>query len=833
MSDEINKLETQKEIQMEGLLEERVTSSPGEETKERERVSDSNQTALSDQTQIPTNSNSNSTLPVTQDSNDADDDTAPVPHDENLNNVSNTETSASDANLPTEAESLNVDGVTETEPEAEADVDDNTDANANANTDTDPMGENVGASATDTTAASTQQTTEAPTEDFQEAPAAAGEAETEAEANLNPKFYVGVIIEKSTPASEEMNANPLPPAEEKDEDPGIMETTLNGTSAKQILNENENENENEKENIVMEEVSAGGEESHNDHQQQDQDQELQQPLIQQPPQGPVIVAPPSPIQVQVGVEAAAEAASAAAATATASTSTETGTVPTPTTATLEAASAVAVASAFADNSQTDVNLDINVNMNMDNIDVAAATAAASVNVTAAASGTSTTVKDTLRALTNTPMCTNPEDFDKKYPAEVLMHPPSDVPIETPDANDVLFGRGGLTNHHPGNKKYRHIIANHKSDYVKAAKIIKPRVARRIVYALRNANPPCRFLKKKTGDDHWYDVGDKAASEKTSQALREKTLEEKKKLNEKKLGDLLLSVATGYSMPVLGQDGTPLLPQCFPETGATVSQSGTVEVGMLAEGEASPDGFGLGIDGLPVAGQTIIPYPAEGGIFGAVNAEGDIVVTDNDTLLGRGGATNHHKGNKVFRNIVQKYRDEYVEAPKISKPDVSRKVVVIIRRANPPGRFLKKNTDGKWYDVGDKKATEKASQALREKSPEARKAKREKERLEVDSRRKEEGHISGTFELEQQHVPEEIPQIPVEIPQQVSDEALQLSTEIPQHTEFEGAEIGKRKVEEVDNDGNNSEQGDAKKVKIKTNVGESSENVIDNIGEIAV
>merc|ERR1711865_1362371 len=98
---------------------------------------------------------------------------------------------------------------------------------------------------------------------------------------------------------------------------------------------------------------------------------------------------------------------------------------------------------------------------------------------------------------------------------VLMHPPSDVPIETPDANDVLFGRGGLTNHHPGNKKYRHIIANHKSDYVKAAKIIKPRVARRIVYALRNANPPCRFLKKKTGDDHWYDVGDKAASEKTS------------------------------------------------------------------------------------------------------------------------------------------------------------------------------------------------------------------------------------------------------------------------------------------------------------------------------
>lgn len=269
----------------------------------------------------------------------------------------------------------------------------------------------------------------------------------------------------------------------------------------------------------------------------------------------------------------------------------------------------------------------------------------------------------------------------------------------------------------GNKKYRHIIANHKSDYVKAAKIIKPRVARRIVHALRNANPPCRFLKKKAGDDYWYDVGDKAASEKTSQALREKTLEEKKKLNEKKHGDLLLSVATGYSMPILGQDGTPLLSPGFPEASAatSASQSGTGDVGLLADVGASPDGISIGIDGLPVAGQTTIPYPSEGGIFGAVNAEGDIVVTDNDTLLGRGGATNHHKGNKVFRSIVQKYREEYVDAPKISKPDVSRKVVLIIRRSNPPGRFLKKNPDGKWYDVGDKKATEKASQALREKS----------------------------------------------------------------------------------------------------------------------
>ena len=39
----------------------------------------------------------------------------------------------------------------------------------------------------------------------------------------------------------------------------------------------------------------------------------------------------------------------------------------------------------------------------------------------------------------------------------------------------------------------------------------------------------------------------------------------------------------------------------------------------------------------------------------------------------------------------------------------------IRNGDPPGRFLKKDEkSGKWIDIGDKKAAEKTSQALREK-----------------------------------------------------------------------------------------------------------------------
>jgi hypothetical protein len=44
-----------------------------------------------------------------------------------------------------------------------------------------------------------------------------------------------------------------------------------------------------------------------------------------------------------------------------------------------------------------------------------------------------------------------------------------------------------------------------------------------------------------------------------------------------------------------------------------------------------------------------------------------------------------------------------------------------RGQDPPGRFLKLDDEaGYWHDVGDKKAREKTSQALREKTPQIKK-----------------------------------------------------------------------------------------------------------------
>jgi hypothetical protein len=106
------------------------------------------------------------------------------------------------------------------------------------------------------------------------------------------------------------------------------------------------------------------------------------------------------------------------------------------------------------------------------------------------------------------------------------------------------GRGGLTNHHKGNKRFRDVVALHRPDYVRAPKIQKPSVARVIVRAIRNGDPPGRFLRKDEKTGKWVDIGDKKAAEKTSQALREKTNEEREKLRK---DPSALGVNTGISL----------------------------------------------------------------------------------------------------------------------------------------------------------------------------------------------------------------------------------------------------------------------------------------------
>jgi len=93
-------------------------------------------------------------------------------------------------------------------------------------------------------------------------------------------------------------------------------------------------------------------------------------------------------------------------------------------------------------------------------------------------------------------------------------------ISTPHPHDVLCGRGGGSNNHPGNEAFRELVNEVKVPYVNCPKREKPLIARRIVEAVRGQTPPGRFLSKCSKTGFWNDIGDGKAREKTSQALRE-------------------------------------------------------------------------------------------------------------------------------------------------------------------------------------------------------------------------------------------------------------------------------------------------------------------------
>lgn len=90
--------------------------------------------------------------------------------------------------------------------------------------------------------------------------------------------------------------------------------------------------------------------------------------------------------------------------------------------------------------------------------------------------------------------------------------------------DVMLGRGGESNFHSGNLRFRSFIADHKIRYQKARKQEKPTIAQEIVMSWRQLNPPGRFLARiddSCADSHWYDVGDEVACKRAGRTLGER------------------------------------------------------------------------------------------------------------------------------------------------------------------------------------------------------------------------------------------------------------------------------------------------------------------------
>jgi hypothetical protein len=90
------------------------------------------------------------------------------------------------------------------------------------------------------------------------------------------------------------------------------------------------------------------------------------------------------------------------------------------------------------------------------------------------------------------------------------------------------------------------------------------------------------------------------------------------------------------------------------------------------------------------------------------------VNDADVLSGRGGKTNTHSGNRIYRCIVKENRRSYKLMTSNSHKQLMAESIIICVH-NRGGRFLKHNgkDQNTWVELSKEEALVKTTQALRE------------------------------------------------------------------------------------------------------------------------
>lgn len=94
-----------------------------------------------------------------------------------------------------------------------------------------------------------------------------------------------------------------------------------------------------------------------------------------------------------------------------------------------------------------------------------------------------------------------------------------IGVQVPRKSDIIFGRGGGTNFHPGNMEYRRKIKMRQKEYIDARqRATKSEIISEIIKEVRAEGG--RFLKQDENTKLWYEVDEKEVKKKTSQTLRE-------------------------------------------------------------------------------------------------------------------------------------------------------------------------------------------------------------------------------------------------------------------------------------------------------------------------
>lgn len=264
-------------------------------------------------------------------------------------------------------------------------------------------------------------------------------------------------------------------------------------------------------------------------------------------------------------------------------------------------------------------------------------------------------------------------------------------------NDVLLGRGGVTNSHVGNIRFRNLVHELQPKYLNSAKKMKHLVAKEIVMQVQSKGG--RFLI--CINDVWKEVDDQRAREKTSQALRENGPAIRQIMNASRLCSI-------HQMPPRHQD-------------MRYRQQDLSSVSLTHHGELKND--------IRSPSCTIQHNPFNEDYSRKTTAQYDrqylyeakpprqqlttYQVYVRDVLFGKGAGINNHPGNVYFQNLVQQHQQFYTGAPKLLKRRIAMDISSLIHSYG--GRFLSHSKGGSWTILPLENATDKVSQALRQKT----------------------------------------------------------------------------------------------------------------------
>lgn len=282
-------------------------------------------------------------------------------------------------------------------------------------------------------------------------------------------------------------------------------------------------------------------------------------------------------------------------------------------------------------------------------------------------------------------------------------------IWKPNEFDVLSGRGALVNAHPGNKKFRAVCFSRKSAFDRANHAAKKCIATEI-WGTMVSTYGSRFLRKHHKNGPWVELDQKAAILKAAQVIRDykrpDRVVQREVLNAK--GKRRPNRATSTPM-----DDVPP-----PATAPIRDNPDGVQANDVLCGRGA------------VRGPAILSFS----LTGFTNIRLWFLLMSAATFCFSIQYVNGHGGNQQLRKLAQDRKPQFDSGAYVVKRLLAMEIVSIISNLNPPGRFLKKNNDNIWEDIGQDEAIQKACQVMRDMNRQDRQHRVERRKARTQSKK---------------------------------------------------------------------------------------------------